>query len=88
MTELDYQPGTTQPQIETTCEKIRERMMMVVAVAEPVLQQVRNLVRGNKSAIVAELGAGNAQALQGVYNGLKAAVEAGKDTVIDELPEA
>jgi len=87
MTKLDYESGTQVPVIELKCEKIKERLMSVVWIAEPVLQQVRNLVRGQKAAIVAELGADNATALLAVYTKLKEAVEAGKGVTIEDIPE-
>ncbi len=88
MSGFDYIPGTITPQIEVTCAEIKERLMMIVGVAEPTLQQVRNMVRGQRSDVIAEMGVDNATALLVVYTKLKEAVEAAKGVTIEEMPEA
>ena len=86
MAKMDYM-STQKPEIESTCDQIQDALLQTVSVAVPALQRVRNFVRGNKAAIVAEIGNDNATALQTVYTKLKEAVEAANGVVIEDLPD-
>ena len=83
---LNYSQSTTTPDIENTCKEINDELMALVGTVETKLHKVRNLVRGQRAAIVAELGNDNATALQAVYTKLKEAVEAAKDVTLEDMP--
>ena len=66
--------------------RIRELLAGVVSNAEVSLLKIRNLVREyGRSTIAAELGADAADLLV-VYTKLKEAVEAAKQTAVEDLP--
>ena len=88
MAKLDYSASTQVPAIELKCEQIKDKLLGTVAAIQPVLQQVRNLVRGDRAAIIAEMGVDKAQALLAVYTALKNAVDAANDSTTEDLPEA
>jgi len=66
--------------------RVREMLSSVIGLAEIRLGEIRNLVRTcGRAALAAELGA-DSQALLTVYTKLKEAIEAAKDTTVEELP--
>ena len=78
------------PSVEETitdkANKIRAKLANVISTAEIRLQEIRNLVgKYGRATIATELG-GDAAALLIVYNNLKAAIEAAKNVVVEELP--
>ena len=76
------------PEVTITdkANKIREMLSSVIGLAEIRLLEIRNLVRAcGRAALAAELGA-DSQALLTVYTKLKEAIEAAKNTTVEELP--
>ena len=76
----------TEKTITDKANKIREKLAQVVNLAEIRLQEIRNLVREyGRSAISGELGSDAANLLI-VYTKLREAIEAAKNTTVEELP--
>ena len=88
MTKLEYRRKTTPPRIESVCENIQQEVDLLAGRATGTLQRLQSIVKGNRAAIVAELGAENAKALQAVYGHAKALVEAARGVTIGNLPES
>ena len=65
--------------------RIRELLSSVISHADSSLHGIRNVVRGDRPAIVSELGSDGA-ALLTVYSKLKEAVEAAKEITVEDLP--
>lgn len=75
----------TEITIVDKANEIREKLAQIVTLAEIRLQEIRNLVRTyGRAELAAELG-DDAQALVDVYAKLKEAIEAAKNTTVEEL---
>lgn len=83
---ITYQP-TPATEIEITCEQITNQLRMHAERTEDVLKRVRELVAGQRPAIVSEMGVANAQALLATYTNFKEAIEAAKGIVVAGMPE-
>ena len=77
------QPNWTE--IQQRVLQIRKLLSSVVGHAEGSLHSIRNIVRGNRPAIVSEIGS-DAAALLTVYTKLKEAIEAAKEITVEDLP--
>jgi len=82
----DYKK-TEAPKIEEDCEAIIELLKAPLVVAKSNLHQVRNIVRGQKAVIVAELGVDNAKTFLAIYNKLGEAIKLMDEKAIKVLPE-
>ncbi len=72
--------------ITDKANKIREKLAGVINIADIRLQEIRNLVRTyGRANIAAELG-DDAAALLTTYAKLKEAIEAAKETTVEDLP--
>ncbi len=72
--------------ITDKANKIREALSSVIGIADIRLQQIRDFVaKYGRAELAAELGE-DAPAMLTVYTKLKEAIEAAKDTTVEELP--
>ncbi len=78
-------PQPKQTEAEKMAIRIRELLSSVIGHTESALHQIRNIVRGNRTEIAAELG-DDAAAMLTVYNKLKEAVEVAKEIEVEDLP--
>ena len=77
------QPNWTDTQLKTI--RVRELLSNVVGHADSALHQVRNVIRGHRTAIATELG-DDAAALLTTYAKLKEAVETAKEITVEDIP--
>lgn len=77
------EPELTEAQVAAV--EIRQTVRAILDHTQAGLHQIRTAVRGQRSAVAAELGS-DASAMLTVYNSLKNAVEVGKSVTIDDLP--
>ena len=79
-------PQVQQTEAEAAAVSIRRIVAGVIAHTETGIGQIRDLVRGKRAAVAAELG-GDAAAMLTVYNKLKDAVEAAAGVTIEDIPD-
>ena len=77
------QPNWTDTQLRAI--QVRELLSSVIGHADSSLHQIRNVVRGHRAAITAELG-DDAAAFLTTYDKLKEAIETAKEIAVEELP--
>ena len=78
-------PALQQTEAQRAAAQVRQIVQAVLNHAQSALHQVRATVRGQRSAVAAELGA-DAAAMLAVYKKPKEAIEVGKSVTIDDLP--
>ncbi len=79
-------PQVQRTEAEAAALSIRQITATMISHVDTGIGQIRNLVRGKRAAVAAELG-GDAAAMLTVYNKLKDAVEAAADTTIEDIPD-
>lgn len=77
------QPNWTAAQLKAI--QVRELLSNVVGHADSALHQVRNVIRGHRTAIATELG-DDAAALLTTYTKLQEAVETAKEIIVEDMP--
>ncbi len=78
--------GIREETMTDKADKIREKLSQVVDLAEMRLHEIRNLFRTYGRAELAAQFGDDASALLTVYTKLKEAIEAAKNTTVEELP--